>query len=78
MTLYEITEKMGHATPFRENEVEAIWDSFKPADRKEWLISIGLDEKTTKKKFVSVMDYKWTEFALTNNDWKQFLESIIG
>ena len=78
MTLYEITEKVGYATPFKEKDIEKIWDSFKPADRKLWLVAMGLDEKTTKKKFLSVMDYKWTEFALTENDWEKFLNSIKG
>ena len=73
---YPIINKVGHADPFIEKDIEEIWSYYKPKERKEYLIRLGLDEKTSKKKFISIMDYKWTQFALTNNDWKAFLLTI--
>ena len=60
------------ATEYFEN----IWDSYKPKERKEFLKEIGLDEKTTKKKFISIMEFKWIEFALKDNNWDKFMNSF--
>jgi hypothetical protein len=76
--LQKIKEKVGHADPFVEEDVEAIWKSFKPKDRKEYLRKMGLDEAMTKKKFITVVDYKWTKYALQNNDWQKFIEQLTG
>ena len=71
------TEKcIAHADPFVEEDVEAIWKSYKPKERKEYLKRLGLDETITKKKFISIADYKWTNFAIKNNNWNDFLESL--
>jgi hypothetical protein len=76
--LYKTEKCIAHADPFVEEDVEAIWKSFKPKDRKEYLRSMGLDEAMTKKKFISVMDYKWTKFAVKTNDWKKFIELLAA
>ena len=73
---YPIINKVGHADEFVEADIEALWASMKPKDRKEYLVKIGLEEKTTKKKFISVMDYQWTKFALNENDWSKFLMAM--
>lgn len=73
---YEIKSKVGHADPFIEEDIEAIWKSYKPKERKEYLVKLGLDETITKKKFISIMDYKWTQFAVKKNDWTAFLKSL--
>ena len=73
---YRITNKVGHADPFVESDIEKIWTSYKPKDRREYMTRLGLNETTTKKKFVSTMDYEWTKFALTNNNWNEFLDSV--
>ena len=72
----KITGKVGHADPFVEADIEAVWKSFKPKERKEWLVKFGLDEAMTKKKFITTMDYKWTKYAAKNNDWDKFVEDV--
>jgi hypothetical protein len=76
--LYKIKEKVGHADPFVEEDIEAIWKSYKPKERKEYLAKMGLDEGMNKKKFISVMDYKWTKFAAKENNWKKFVELLAA
>lgn len=75
--LQKIKNKVGHASPYVAEDIDAIWDSFKPKDRKEHLVNkLGIDEKTTRKKFHSICEWRWTNFALNNNDWTAFLESL--
>ena len=76
--LQKINKKVGHADSFVEEDVEAIWKSYKPKERKEYLAKMGLDEGMTKKKFISVMDYKWTKFAVKENDWQKFVELLTA
>ena len=71
--LYKITDCIGVADAFVEADIEVLYTSKKPAERKPYLVKLGLDEKTTKKKFLSVMDYRWTVFAIKDNDWKKFV-----
>lgn len=74
--LFKITEHLGHATSFIETDIEPLYSTKKPSVRKQYLSSLGIDEKATKKKFLSIMDYKWTLFAIKNNNWKAFVEMV--
>ena len=76
--LQKIKQRVGHADPFVEADIEEIWASYKPKARKEYLVKLGLDEGITKKKFISVMDHKWTLFALKDNDWDAFINAVKG
>lgn len=73
---YKIIEKVGHAQDFSEKKMENIWNSFSPTDRKAWLVQLGMDEKTTKKKFLSVMDARWTKAAYEKNTWEEFENAV--
>lgn len=73
---YKIEQCVAHVDPFVEEDVESIWKSYKPAARKEYLAKFGLDEKTQKKKFLNVMNHKWTVFGEKNQNWNDFLDSI--
>ena len=73
---YNIVEKIGHADAFNEKAVVTLWDSHAPFARKEWLKKLGLDEKLAKKKFISIMEWQWTNFAVDNNNWDDFIASI--
>ena len=72
----KIKQVVGHADPFVVEDVEAIWTSYKPKERKEYLVKLGLEETTTKAQFRKIMDYKWTLFAVKNNDWSRFIDCI--
>lgn len=72
----KILEKVGHVSEFKENEVELIWKSYKPAARKEYLLRIGLETEITKKKFLTLMYWKWVEYCVKNDNWEEFLKSI--
>ena len=74
--LYAITEHLGHVEPIVESDIEAIWKSHSPPSRKEYLVRLGLDEKATRKKFVSFVEYKWTVFSIKNKDWGAFIDAI--
>jgi hypothetical protein len=74
--IYQIQSSVGHADPFIETDIEAIWKSYKPQERKEYLGRLGFDPTMTKKKFISIMDHKWTLFAAKNNDWNAFLTDV--
>lgn len=74
--IYKIKSKIGSAGPFVESDVESIWKSYKPQERKEYLGRLGLDPTMTKKKFLSIMDHQWTLFATKNNDWNAFLANV--
>ena len=73
----KIHKKVGHASEYIGEDIEAIWTSYKPKARKEYLASMGLEETMTKKQFHSLMDYKWTLFAYKNGDnWSDFVEAV--
>lgn len=75
--IYFIEEKVHHIdNTFNSDDIEKIWNFYKPKERKEYLKSIGLDENINKKKFVSLMENKWILFAKENDDWNGFLESL--
>lgn len=74
--LCKIEKCVAHVDEFVEADVEAIWKSYKPADRKLYIVRIGLDEKTQKKKYLNVMNHRWTVFGKTNQNWQDFLASI--
>lgn len=75
--LYKITENLGNVGDFNSEYCEAWWGSYKPKDRKEYLKVLGIDEKATKKKFLSIMEFKWVHFVLENgDDWDAFVESL--
>ena len=40
------------------------------------MVSLGLPETTTKKKFITVMEFRWVKFALENPSWDEFVKSI--
>ena len=72
-----IVEFVCNVDLFKNEDVELIWTSFsKPKDRKIYLKSIGLEESVTKKKFLTLMENKWIEFAQKDNNWENFLEFI--
>ena len=71
-----VTEKIGNIGEFIVSDIEKIYTSFKTQERREWLKNKGLDEKITKVKFVSLMEWEWVNFALENNDWNTFLEKV--
>ena len=73
---FKIEKCVAHVDEFVEADVETIWKSYKPAARKEYLARFDLDEKTQKKKFMNVMNHKWTVFGETNQNWQEFLDSI--
>lgn len=70
-----ILDKRGYLVPFHEDEVEAIWKSYKPVARKEYLAKIGFEPEITKKKFLTLMFWKWVEYCVQDNDWNKFIES---
>ena len=73
--LYKITEKLGNIGDFDEKYFENWWDSYKPKERKEHLKNIKIDEKVTKKKFLSIMEFEWIDFVLKNgNKWDVFVD----
>ena len=73
----KIHKKVGHAGPFVEWDVEAVWKSRKAKDRRVWLTEMGYDSETTKAKFYTLASHMWTEFAYKNgDDWKLFLEEL--
>ena len=42
---------------------------------KEHLKNIKIDEKVTKKKFLSIMEFEWIDFVLKNgNKWDVFID----
>lgn len=69
---HKIYQIVGHADPFIEDEIEAIWKSFKPKERKAWLSKIVNDDAMTKVKFLRVINHQWTLYAFKNNNWEQF------
>ena len=71
-----VVEKIGHVGDFIIVDIEKIYSSRKTADRREWLKNKGFDEKTTKVKFVSLMEWEWVAFALENNNWSEFLKYV--
>lgn len=74
--LYNITKHLGNVSGFVTEDIEAIWSKYKPKDRKPYMVSLGLPETTTKKKFVTVMEFRWVKFALENPNWDEFIKSI--
>jgi hypothetical protein len=74
--LMAVVDKVGHADPFIEADMESLWKSYKPKDRKAYLTRLGLEETTAKKKFFSVMDSRWSRFAAEQNDWPRFVEAV--
>lgn len=74
--LYNITENFGNVGEFDEKYFENLWSSYKPKERKEKLVTWGLDENITKKKFLSVIEYKWIAFALGNHNWDEFIKEF--
>ncbi len=74
--IYNVVNCVGHIGEFISEDIEAIWNSYKAKARKEYLKALGLDESLTKKKFISLMENKWTSFAQKENDWNQFLDSL--
>ena len=73
---YNITSFVCRIGEFVASDIEAIWMSYKPKERKTYLAKLGMAENMTKKKFVSEMDKKWTEFAQKEDDWEKFLYYI--
>lgn len=74
--LYEVIRCIKNIELFKSEDIENIWSSYKAKERREYLNKLGLDEKMAKKKFLSVMESKWVEFAREENDWEKFIESI--
>jgi len=75
--LYKVTENLGNVGDFDEEEFEELWNSYKPKDRKEKLKLWGMDEKVTKKKFLSIVEFRWINFVLKNgDDWDRFMEGF--
>ena len=72
----KILEKTGHISEFIEADVKAIWKSYKPAARKEYLVKIGFEPEITKKKYLTLMYWKWVEYCVKNDDWEDFIKSI--
>lgn len=70
----KIKEKVGTAKEYHSEEVEAIWKSYKPKDRKEFLKSIDIDETITKQKFLNIIEAKWNKFNLKNDNWEEFIK----
>ncbi|MBR4026089.1 MAG: hypothetical protein IKJ01_00840 [Lachnospiraceae bacterium] len=75
--MYEIITKIGHVGEFFPNEIEEIWNSFKAKERKIYLASIGFDTNITKKKFITLMENKWNDFAQEDNDWNNFKKTLL-
>ena len=62
---------------FRTDEIDALWDTFgKAKERKEHFVKIGLDPALTRKKFLSIVETMWVDFAHSNNDWNAFVATI--
>lgn len=62
---------------FKSEDIEPIWTSFaKVKDRKIYLKSIGLEETISKKKFLTLMENRWLEFAQKDNNWENFVNSV--
>ena len=73
---FKIEKCVAHVNEFIEADVELIWKAYKPADRKAYLTRLGLEENTTKKKFLNLMNHRWTVFGEKNPDWEAFKNSI--
>ena len=74
---YFITKKLGTMKgKYISKDIEDIWNSYKPKDRKEYLKNIGLDETMVKKKFLSVMENKWMHFSKDGGTWEEFINTI--
>lgn len=73
---YRITECVGHIGEFVFADIEDIWNAYKPKDRKEYLLKLGIEDKMTKQKFLSLAEWKWTLFAQKENDWAHFLQLL--
>ena len=75
-SLYNVAKKVGHIENFIMDDIVEIWSSYKPKDRKEYLKRNGFDEKCTKNKFLTIVESMWTEFAMKENNWDKFLETL--
>lgn len=73
---HKIHQIVGHATPYVEEDMEAIWKSRKPKERKEWLATMGMDSDITKVKFLRLMNHQWTLTAFANQDWDSFKTNV--
>ena len=73
---YRITKCVGHIDAFIAEDIEAIWNAYKPKDRKEYLLKLGIEDKMTKTKFLSLAEWQWTLFAQKENDWTHFLQLL--
>lgn len=74
--IYEVVKHIGNVGIANREEIEAIWTSYKPKERKVYLKSIGLDETINKNKFIALIENRWLEFAQKENDWDKFMQSI--
>lgn len=75
---YHVTSTVANVPLFVEDDILAIWDSMKAKDRKPYLVKIGLEEKTVKKKFCSMAENKWIEMAIAGAVWPSFVAELAN
>ena len=73
---YHVTTVIANVPLFEEAAVLCIWDSMKAKERKPFLVKIGLEEKTTKKKFVAMAENKWITEAVSGAVWSDFITNL--
>lgn len=73
----KIVNKVGIIGEFVQEDVENLWKSYKPKDRNKYFARIGLEANLTKKKFTTLMYWRWVKYCIQhNNNWEEFLNSI--
>ena len=70
-----IVNYIGNVDLVNKEEIESIWNSYKPKERKLYLKSIGLDDTINKNKFIAEIENKWIEFAQKENNWEKFIKN---
>lgn len=73
---HSVLNCVGHIGEFISEDIENIWNSYKPKERKEYLAKLSFPDKTTKQKFLSAIEWQWTVFAQKQNDWNAFLQML--
>lgn len=73
---YHVVKTLTNIPLFKTEDIEPIYASMKPKDRRPYLVNMGLDEKATKKKFCAMAENKWLDLAQTGTTWEQFIDII--
>lgn len=70
----KILSKIGTVGTFVQEDVENLWKSYKPKERNDYFAKLGLEPDLTKKKFVTLMYWRWV--SENRDNWEEFLKSI--